>query len=407
VQVRAARITTRMNAHTRPGGNMHRRVLYVAVALALAATTTWAHMMPAQQGTLNIIGNAVFAALSLPVSALDGVDDNADGRLSRTELAAHTTAIQAAVSSRVRFTNGDTPGRVDLVMPMGEPDERDSTSMLGSTHVLVLMKASFDAPPMQLRIDADLFGPAPNERQFTFKATRGKESEVIVLTPRRTTHTFFRTPLQVLRDYVGVGVDHILFGTDHLLFLLTLIVAAAGWRYWFGVLTSFTVAHSIALTASLFGVVHLAAAVVEPLIAASIVLMAWLNLRQRVIAPTRRIVIVFACGLLHGIGFAGSMADMGLHGAYRVTSIVGFNVGIELGQALFLLAMLVVGVVWRRVMALPAVRERAVSFASLTPVGVVSVAALLLGSLWLVERVVATGTRQPNALIAQNVTSLR
>ena len=93
------------------------------------------------------------------------------------------------------------------------------------------------------------------------------------------------------------------------------------------------------------------------------------------------------------------MADMGVRGAYRVTSIVGFNIGIELGQTLFLLAMLMVGIAWRRVMALSAVRERAVYAASFTPVRVVSTTALLLGSLWLIERVVATGSHQPNTLL--------
>ena len=169
-------------------------------------------------------------------------------------------------------------------------------------------------------------------------------------------------------------------------------------------LTSFTIAHSISLTASLFGVVHLAAGLVEPLIAASIVLMAWLNLRQRAAVPTYRIAFVFACGLLHGLGFAGSMADMGVHGAYRVTSIVGFNIGIELGQTLFLLVLLMVGIAWRRVTALPMVRERAVFAASATPVRVVSLAALMVGSLWLIERAVAAGSRQPNALSAQAAT---
>ena len=216
----------------------------------------------------------------------------------------------------------------------------------------------------------------------------------MVLTPARTTHVFFRAPLQVLRDYVVVGAAHILGGTDHLLFLLTLIVAAAGWRYWLGVLTSFTVAHSVALALSVFGLVRVPPTIVEPLIAASIVLMAILNLRPHApstaSAPSHRIALVFACGLLHGLGFAGSMADMGLHGAYRVTSIVGFNVGIELGQALFLLAILALGLVWQQVARTPPLQRHGHRFATtFTPVRVVSGVAVVLGSLWFVERVTA------------------
>lgn len=375
-------------------GTWARAIARTALVVTLVSTAAWAHMMPAQQGTLNIIDHAVFVALSLPVSGLSGVDDNADGRLSWPEVAAHVAAIQGAVSSRIHLSDGETPGRLDLVMPRAEPDERDSTSLAGSTSVLVLMKATFGAPPRALRIDATFFGTKPGERQLTIKAMRGTEAEAVVLTPARTTHVFFRAPLQVLQDYVVVGAAHILGGTDHLLFLLTLIVAAAGWRYWLGVLTSFTVAHSVALSLSVFGLVRVPPTIVEPLIAASIVLMAILNLRPRgtstAFAPSRRIALVFACGLLHGLGFAGSMADMGLHGAYRVTSIVGFNVGIELGQVLFLLAILALGRVWQQVARSSAMRPYGRLFATtLTPVRVVSGVAVVLGSLWLVERVTA------------------
>jgi hypothetical protein len=78
------------------------------------------------------------------------------------------------------------------------------------------------------------------------------------------------------------------------------------------------------------------------LIAASIVLMAGLNLVQHRAVMGQRLLIVFACGLLHGMGFASAISDLGLHGTYQWTSIVGFNVGIELGQMLFLLAFLAI-----------------------------------------------------------------
>jgi len=381
-------------------------VVAMLVAMAVLASTAWAHMMPAQQGTLNIVENAVFAALSLPVSALSDVDDNRDARLSTAELAAHTVAIQEEVTKRFRIANGGTPGRIDLVMPMAEPDERDSTSSAGSMHVLVLMKATFDAPPSALQLETDLFGTAANEQQFTFKATRGKDAEVVVLTPRRSTHTFFRTPLAVLRDFVRVGVEHILLGTDHLLFLLTLIVAAAGWRYWLSVLTSFTIAHSITLTASLLGVVRMSPSIVEPMIAASIVLMAVLNLMRPTapstvspidphalpsisrVASLDRVGIVFACGLLHGLGFASAMSDMDLKGANRISSLVGFNLGIELGQAIFLFGVLAVGMFARQLLRMPQLRPLGTRLhGSFAPARLVSMLAIAMGSVWLLERV--------------------
>jgi hydrogenase/urease accessory protein HupE len=141
-------------------------------------------------------------------------------------------------------------------------------------------------------------------------------------------------------------VEHIVLGADHVLFLVTIIVAGAGWRYWLAVLTSFTLAHSITLTLGLLGWVKVNPAVVEPLIAASIVLMALLNLfnlirhNGQATSTARQTAVVFACGLLHGLGFASSMADMGLHGNYQLASLLGFNLGIELGQALCLVVVL-------------------------------------------------------------------
>ncbi len=352
--------------------------------------------MPAQQGTINVLGNAVFAALSLPVSAFTGIDDNHDGRLSQREQQAHADTLTHQITRRFRFYNGDQPGVVEMVMPMVDADERDSTSVAGGTHVLVLIKSVFSAPPTALRAETDVFGSAANERQLTIKATRGSEAEAAVLTPSRSEHRFFRAPWQVLRDYVVVGVEHILGGTDHLLFLLTIIVAAAGWKYWCGVLTSFTIAHSITLTLSMLGLVRVPASVVEPLIAASIVLMALLNLRQRG-APAQRISIVFACGLLHGLGFASSMADMGLHGAYRVASLVGFNVGIELGQAAFLVLVLTVGAALRALLGFVARTEWSAAIGGrFTPRqsygAIASCCAAVVGSYWFLERIGISAT---------------
>ena len=351
--------------------------------LCFFSPAAWAHLMPAQQGTLNLLDKAVFVAVALPVSALSGVDDDGDGRLSASEMQAHAPAIKAQIAQRFRLWDGEQPAQPDFLQVMTEPDERTPAPGAGAPYFLVLMKAGFAAAPQALRLETDLFGTDAHERQLTLKATRGLDTEAVVLTPLHPGHRFFRSPWQVFLDYGVLGVEHILLGADHLLFLLTLIVAAAGWRYWLGVLTSFTVAHSITLTMSLLGWLHAPAAVVEPLIAASIVLMALLNLWQHEAVPRQRMAIVFACGLLHGLGFASSMADMGLHGAYRVTSVLGFNLGIELGQALFLGLALIAGLGVTVLKRLPWLRlvEARLPLARLA-----SMMALVVGGFWFLER---------------------
>ncbi|MEI6738746.1 MAG: HupE/UreJ family protein [Gemmatimonadaceae bacterium] len=373
---------------------MVRRLMGAGALLASLSAVARAHLMPAQRGTLNILDNAVFAALSLPVSGLTGIDDNRDGRLSNAELTTHMTALQAELARRVRFTNAGVAGRLDLVMPMSDADERDSSSTAGSTHLLVLMKATFLVPPTALHIDIDMFGTAANEQQLTLKATRGPQAEAAVLTPGRHAHTFFRAPWQIALDYLQLGVTHILGGVDHLLFLLTILVAAAGWRYWLGVLTSFTIAHSITLGLSLFNVVQLTARVVEPLIAASIVLMAVGNLRRdrgrdRGQHAGRQVAIVFACGLLHGLGFASALTALGLQGTTRISSLIGFNVGIEIGQALFLLTVLLLNAASGRLWPVPIAAPREVPSFWNTPIRnprALSWLAAALGTVWCVQR---------------------
>jgi len=367
------------------------RALLSLLAAVLWAGAARAHLMPAQQGTLKMQDNAVFVAVALPVSALAGMDDDGDGRLSNAELLRHSRAIDAQIAQRWQLTEGGVPGQQELLQVLPQPD--DEAPDAGSRHLLVLMKTAFAAAPQALRVQTDLFGTAADERQLTLKALRtvaGElRTEAVVLTPLRTAHQFFGGPWTVLGDYMRLGAEHILLGTDHLLFLLTIIVAGARWRYWLAVLTGFTLAHSLSMTASLLGWVQVSASVVEPLIAASIVLVAGLNLWQRTVRTGPRVAIVLACGLLHGLGFASAMAGMGLSGHYRLASVLGFNLGIELGQALFVAALLAALAATRGLRARwPRPRPTAMHFAAdLSGAQLASLAALLMGTVWLLERV--------------------
>ena len=365
----------------------------------LAAPNAFAHLMPAQQGTINLLDNAAFIVISLPVSALASdpqIDGNHDGRLSEAELQVHRAKIAQQLTQRLRLFDGAEAGKVDFIQINTEPDERAdhinpiaapnasvSPNAPGAKQFLVLMKISFARLPTALRLETDLFGTQAGERQFAIKASRGKEIEAIILRAHHAQHHFFRSAWQVFIDYLVVGSEHILLGFDHLLFLLTIIVAAAGWRYWLGVLTCFTIAHSITLTLALMGSVQAPANIIEPLIAASIVLMAALNLWQKHAAIWQRLALVFACGLLHGLGFASSISDMGLHGTYRLMSLLGFNLGIELGQAAFLLMVLGFGAALHRLNRHTRL-ARMDFMQSARPIA--SSLAILCGGVWMFER---------------------
>ena len=135
-----------------------------------------------------------------------------------------------------------------------------------------------------------------------------------------------------LRQYLALGFVHILpRGLDHILFVLGLFLLRARLRPVLVQVTTFTVAHSLTLGLSLYGAVRLPAAVVEPLIALSIVYVAAENLRTQALTSWR-IALVFLFGLLHGLGFAGVLTELALPRADFAVALAGFNLGVEAGQ---------------------------------------------------------------------------
>ncbi len=252
---------------------------------------------------------------------------------------------------------------------------------LPMTYVVVLEVVQFSKAVDELALRTDLFGSGDGETRLSIRATRarvgGVETEIAVFDPLLRTHVFFRGVWSVFAQAVSMGVEHILTGPDHLLFLLTILIGAAGWRYWLKVITSFTVSHSITLSLSVFGILHAPARLVEPAIAASIVLMALHQLWYPNALGRWRIALVFACGLLHGMGLASALADLGLDRAHRLSTLAGFNLGVELGQFIFLAAVLALLALGHRVL-----RPSGARFWPRLP----AATAAVLGTIMLVQR---------------------
>ena len=142
-----------------------------------------------------------------------------------------------------------------------------------------------------------------------------------------------RRLLPVVGDYTWLGVEHILTGFDHLLFVIALALLVRGRAQLFATITAFTLAHSVSLAATVLGIVSLPAAPVEASIALSIVLVCAECLRPGD-SLTRRAPwsVAFAFGLLHGLGFASALLEIGLPERHLPLALACFNVGVELGQ---------------------------------------------------------------------------
>jgi hypothetical protein len=149
------------------------------------------------------------------------------------------------------------------------------------------------------------------------------------------------TRTEIALQYLWLGYTHILpKGLDHILFVLGIFLLSPRWKTMLLQVTAFTVAHSITLGLSIYGVVSLPSRIVEPLIALSIVYVAVENLVTRELKPWR-LALVFTFGLLHGLGFAGVLRELGLPREEFLTALLTFNLGVEGGQLTVIAAALV------------------------------------------------------------------
>jgi hydrogenase/urease accessory protein HupE len=151
---------------------------------------------------------------------------------------------------------------------------------------------------------------------------------------------------EVIRTYAVLGIEHILTGFDHLLFVLALLILVDGVRRLVATITTFTLAHSITLALASLGLLHLPGPPVEASIALSIVFVASeiIHVRQGRPGLTRRYpwVVAFTFGLLHGLGFASALAEVGLPPLSIPVALLFFNVGVEIGQLIFIAAVFAV-----------------------------------------------------------------
>ena len=358
------------------------------------AAPAQAHLMAAQRGTLNLVGDTAFLVLSVPVSALKGVDDNGDGGLSTDELRRHAGAIRTQVQAGVQLhgSAGSAPLQL-LMLDVAAPENAPAAA---ARHLVVMGR--FQLNPSEVQTDAaaktmgeplslrfSLFGTAADEQQQDLTITRQQETQWLRFLPERPTHALLPSAAAVLSEYVRTGATHVLSGPDHVLFLLVVLAAGWGWRSLLGALTCFTAGHALTLIACVWAGWSVPAAIVEPAIAATIIGMAsfdaWARRRDRPVRPGARLALVFACALIHGLGLAGALSELtqwAPDSAQLAWALTGFNLGVEAAQ---------VGVAAGVGLTLLGLNSWMGQGVYLRATRLASGVALLAGSFWFVERV--------------------
>lgn len=186
-----------------------------------------------------------------------------------------------------------------------------------------------------LKIYYDLFYGDWNHRHLAQIHWNG-QSASHVFSPSQTEWNFSGpSTWQAIATFLKLGFEHILEGYDHILFLFTLLLGARRFSHLLGLVTAFTLAHSLSLALATLDWVNLSPQIVEPGIAASIVILAFLDFRTPTSQETHgMLLLTFFFGLIHGLGFSTILKESGIHGKNMLLPLFSFNGGVELGQIL-------------------------------------------------------------------------
>jgi hydrogenase/urease accessory protein HupE len=318
----------------------------VAAATALATLAllgrpleAGAHTTSTGLATLTVSGSTLSYRLTilpaeLPAEPARLLASAADGDPAAVE------RVAVELRRRITVRSGDIscrPGRAQI-----------QGSRLGDGRVTLGLDIECPAPPARLKIRDEwfeLFGE--HYRTIARIEVSGTAREAVFMPAApETTIEIGREPAAQGAGFFRLGVEHILTGYDHLLFLLALLLRGGRLVSLLKIITAFTVAHSVTLALAVLGVVTIPGRIIEPAIAASIVWIALENLLRRD-APSQRWRVSFVFGLVHGFGFASAIEPLALPPARLALALLGFNLGVEAGQAL-VVALLLPVLLWMR-----------------------------------------------------------
>jgi hypothetical protein len=364
---------------------------FVVLAIVLGLRPASAHMTSYGFLKADLGADSVSGQLELAVRDLDiayRLDADADGKVIWEELQSREAEIAARVFSKISI--GSRVEACTLELGMLSLDIRG-----GETYAIFPFSGHCEELGRLVRVAYDLMFDIDAQHRALVDFRRDESSYSGVMKPDKKVVEFdlgTNNLRAIIFSYIQQGAHHIWIGYDHILFLVTLLLSAVLTRtghkwlpvadfsgaFWSTakVVTAFTLAHSVTLSVAAFGLVELPSRLVESVIAASIVVAAINNLYPVV---TRRLwVMAFVFGLMHGFGFASVLNEFGLPPDRKLTALLCFNVGVELGQLAIVVGVLPFLYLARKSLAYTRV---------VMPVGSVALAAV--ATIWLVER--ATG----------------
>ncbi len=294
---------------------------------------TLAHWSDLSAAEINIQKQNVKMLLTFPTRLVSNFDDDHNNQISETELVQHRNALTTFLNKHIQFLSDNTVGNLSLNAAKAGPRFGPNTNAQTS----LWFNYTWSKPLHQLKIRYDLFVPGVSTASCIATVLYDGKAQEFVFRPNNreffTTTQANKNP-QGFLSFVSLGIGHILSGYDHLLFVLSLLMLGGGLSYLLKVVSAFTLAHSITLSLAALGIVNLPSRFVESSIALTIAYVAAENLFRKDVGAVShtRWIFTFVFGLVHGLGFASVLAEIGLPHQNLAASLLGFNLGVELGQ---------------------------------------------------------------------------
>lgn len=357
-------------------------VLSLWVVCMIPAQAHWADLAVAD---IAVGDTETRITLTFPTGLVAFADDNQDGQLSTDEVNAHIVGLQDFLSKQIVLSDGKNAGILHIE-PVKIVQLPENLNVSAKTHSTLLLIYFWAEPVQELTMHYDLFLPGVSTASCLANILHKGQVQAFVFTPENREHSLISRSLwQQASSFILLGIDHIFTGYDHILFLISLLMlSGAGISYLLKVVTAFTVAHSITLTLAVLDIVTLSSQVVESAIALTIVYVAAENFWRK--DPRGRWVFTFGFGLIHGLGFASALKEVGLPHSNLAVSLASFNIGVEIGQiAIVSMAFVVMSLAFLLMRQLKKFSwEKSLRLS-------VSACAVVIGLLWFVDRAFRVG----------------
>jgi hypothetical protein len=341
--------------------------LALSLCTGLCTGAAWAHKPSDSYLQIAVQGSRISGKWDVALRDLDfaiELDANGDGKITWAEVRQRHADIAAYAAAQLALSADGQPCQ----MTIGPQQVDEHTDGAYTVMPLEFRCAAASKAPATLALRYLLFADLDPQHRGLLNLTVDGATRTAIFSPQAASQEFVLTETtrwQQFVDYAREGVWHIWIGFDHILFLLSLLLPAVGlwalrggkrWQpverfsqaFWdvLRIVTAFTLAHSITLTLAVLGVLTLPSRLVESTIAASVVLAALNNVWP--LFHGRRWLVAFGFGLVHGFGFASVLVDLGLPQGALALALLGFNVGVELGQLAIVAAFLPLAFLLRR-----------------------------------------------------------